>query len=330
MGSKNNDPPTLKRIRTAALRCLHVARRVGSTQAQSRDQGLAAARAAAGGTLPRGERAQITHWLTVAWDTYTRRAPYVPYSMPGRAERIETRTRCAVERAHGDAGFRTTEHGHETIVRCGGVASAQSTVGTCYPGDFGLPNSYNYQVACSTHTLTVPHTWLVRVAARGIAIVDGLVTLDAVQISPGIYRAIWVRQGRGTSLVEEHGVLCRDGLEFSHGRDVVQARATLARRVRLSERARAEKAEDEVARAAAAFAEIGLAVVAQSVLVTASDSTAAGNCASGTLDWAERHVGGRTSAPVSAVIHAALAVGDRVDLATRACRVAVIRATTAK
>lgn len=54
-------------------------------------------------------------------------------------------------------------------------------------------------------TITVPVNWYRTVFTRGLAGLDGLVTLSAKQLAPNIYKATWLEQGRGTSLRLVHG-----------------------------------------------------------------------------------------------------------------------------
>lgn len=54
-------------------------------------------------------------------------------------------------------------------------------------------------------TITVPVNWYRTVFAQGLAGLDGLVTLSAEQMAPGVYKATWLEQGRGTSLRLVHG-----------------------------------------------------------------------------------------------------------------------------
>jgi hypothetical protein len=64
----------------------------------------------------------------------------------------------------------------------------------------------------STHTVQVRRDWLVRVDAHELAVVDGLLTLDAEPIQghgPELFRATWVEQGRGCDIHAVHGYIAR-------------------------------------------------------------------------------------------------------------------------
>ncbi len=61
------------------------------------------------------------------------------------------------------------------------------------------------------------------------------------------------------------------------------------------------------------------------VRVTAADSRRAGNCETGTNDWAARHLDGVSSATVGQILDALAASGDRTTLAIAACAVAIAR-----
>lgn len=70
--------------------------------------------------------------------------------------------------------------------------------------------------ACNyrTHSFTVPVDWCARVQSRGLAIVDGMLTLDAAPIDGApegvdLFAAAWVIQGRGNSAQCKRGYIAR-------------------------------------------------------------------------------------------------------------------------
>ncbi|MFD1381696.1 hypothetical protein [Fodinicurvata halophila] len=70
------------------------------------------------------------------------------------------------------------------------------------------------------HVIRVPGRWLRMVHGAGLAVVDGLLTLDVSPLERApegveLYRAVWAGQGRGYQVRTDHGyiALTRDPLE---------------------------------------------------------------------------------------------------------------------
>jgi hypothetical protein len=158
-------------------------------------------------------------------------------------------------------------------------------------------------------TLTVPSDW--RVRTRGIEVVDEMLTLDAEPIdAPAGFRAwqaTWVRQGRGSTLVVERGLIVRSNRseETTHAREL----ATAVGQLRARNRARLL---DQIDPTRPEY---------RDVRVRVGGSSRAGNCPSGTADWVERHFSGHSSVTVAEIAE----VEDRRHLALAACRVAILR-----
>jgi hypothetical protein len=163
----------------------------------------------------------------------------------------------------------------------------------------------------TTH-LTVPETWLDDVHAHNLDYVDGMLTLSAelVETTDGIevFRATWVRQGRGYELYAESGMIARhvhfggavttfhsassdpkkavSGLRRKltvQGLDPAEAQARRTAR----QQARAAKQAASLARLVARVAAWDLAEI-QHVIVRRADSLKAGNCEPGTDDFIAR------------------------------------------
>lgn len=249
------------------------------------------------------------------------------------AKRIES----DVLEAYRSAGYRSATHSHDASVACrtGGLAAcrADSESGQASPRSVGLPNAYAkraFSVATSSHQLTVSPTWRRDVHDAGLAVVDGMLTLGARPASglPDAWEATWARQSKGTSLVTERGVIVLHEGRLTHARSLEHARklrSTADLQIARAEKER-RKAEEVTRRRA------GLEAWTERELetrLTLDVSVQAGNCESGTLDWAHRHlpdtdvVAGRTT--VRTVLQAAFASGDRVDFAVKACLVGVRR-----
>lgn len=90
-----------------------------------------------------------------------------------------------------------------------------------------------------THTVTVPTDWRIRVQRRGLAELDGLMTIDAAPLEGApegvdLYAAAWIEQGRGNACSVVRGYIARDaarGLSY-HARTAADALAGLRRKVR--------------------------------------------------------------------------------------------------
>lgn len=137
------------------------------------------------------------------------------------------------------------------------------------------------------HSVTAPHGWLVRVHKRGLAEIDGLLTLDAAPLDHApqgirLYAAVWAEQGRGYEVHTRRGViaLADDGTAY-HGRDLDQALRGLARKL-TGRRLSAEWA----ALAAASIDRFRAAVAPHADLqVRVSDARAIGACEYGIRQW---------------------------------------------
>jgi hypothetical protein len=80
----------------------------------------------------------------------------------------------------------------------------------------------------------VPREWLRTVSRRGLAVVDGLLTLEARHLDRvggvDLYAAAWVERGRGYSATVERGVLAVSGATSYHGTDAAAALRGIARK----------------------------------------------------------------------------------------------------
>lgn len=136
------------------------------------------------------------------------------------------------------------------------------------------------------HRICVPRDWRTRVERRGLAILGGLLTLDAhplaVRGDEQVFAAVWARQGRGYSVVTERGYLALGGGEHFHGDSPDAALAGLRRK-----RSRASKqpvpslmstdVEDFIARMQRH----------KSLCVSVDDARETGACEYGIASWCE-------------------------------------------
>jgi len=160
-----------------------------------------------------------------------------------------------------------------------------------------------YSTRYQDTAITVPADWRVRVARRGLAAVDGMMTLDAAPIEGAaaaalaargpppaaprgaapagieLHAAIWLVQGRGTSVTAQRGVIARTaGLSY-HGTDASQALAGLKRKQRAAE-------WDATLRAADLSALIEKS--GSGIVVSIADARAVGACEYGIKSWCHR------------------------------------------
>lgn len=119
------------------------------------------------------------------------------------------------------------DHGEETCT----VTNIPSEVGCVQSQskDWNLySKSTKYPATVTDTYLTVPRNWISRVQSRGLAVVDGMMTLDAQaleshQAGVDLFGAVWLEQGRGYALHCRRGVIARSGALSAHGKDAAQA-----------------------------------------------------------------------------------------------------------
>lgn len=137
------------------------------------------------------------------------------------------------------------------------------------------------------HRLVVPHGWLARVYRRGLACVDGMLTLDAAPLDHApdgiaLYAAVWAEQGRGYEVHTRRGVLAiaADGTAY-HGADARAAVQGLQRKLG------AGRLSAEWSALVAASTEKFRAAVAPhaDLLVRVADARAIGACEYGIRSW---------------------------------------------
>jgi hypothetical protein len=214
--------------------------------------------------------------------------------------------------AYDRAGYRTATHSHALSIKIGVPSGASSDSGTARPSSVGLPNAYTgFHVATSAHTLRVAPHWLRNVKGRGLGTVDGLLTLECAaepdqSVSHYAYPAVWVRQGRGTSLVTERGWLVQRADGYWTHANTVRA-AKLARQPLAAVLAALDVSTEQA--------------LELDPIVTLAHCRAAGLCQAGCSDFIERHLGGSRRGIRARVLHrVAVAAGDRVAFVERAIR----------
>lgn len=160
--------------------------------------------------------------------------------------------------------------------------------------------------------INVQPGWLTRILpVPGLAEAGKMLTTHAEQVEPGLWKASWVRQGRGYDLNHESGYILQIEGEWFHGATAESVRKLAVRRHEFSRRSKrlALLTVPEIIR------EYG------DVQVQMRDSLRAGNCESGTRSWIARYAPGRESGTVAEVL--AL---DSGSYAVRTCKAAILRA----
>lgn len=140
-------------------------------------------------------------------------------------------------RGEFNRAFRQPAHGSTGVI----LTDDPAKVGIvqCVTDDWDLyAKSYRHGPArVQDTTITAPAKWISRVQKRGIAILDGMMTLDAAVLegSPDgvtLYAARWAEQGRGTSVNVSNGIIAVSGEYSYHAFDANRALAGLKRKIK--------------------------------------------------------------------------------------------------
>lgn len=170
--------------------------------------------------------------------------------------------------------------------------------------------------------ITIARAWRRSVRARGLAVLDGLLTTHAGPVTRRgdveAYPAKWVRQGRGLSVRPESGWIARhrpSGTSYHQaGGDAARAVAGLRRKMRVQSipqeerdarrRRHQETRQAKLERLVGQLARQDLSDVAD-VVVTRHDSLRAGNCEPGTDQFIDTFFPDRASATIVEIAAAA-------------------------
>lgn len=97
----------------------------------------------------------------------------------------------------------------------------------------------SYAASEDHHRIIVPYNWRLRVERRGLALLDGMMTLDASPCDGApagidLFAAVWVEQGRGYSVNVERGYIAisTDRCRSFHGATAFSAVSGLLRKIR--------------------------------------------------------------------------------------------------
>lgn len=146
----------------------------------------------------------------------------------------------AVRIAFSAAGYRSATHGDlsyhlTTDPAAVGVRQEEYADRSIYRGKYK-----GWSARVQNTAITVPIDWRLRVQRRGLAVVDGMLTLDAAPLAGApdgvdLYAATWLEQGRGTALSAHDGYIARQDDMSYHGDTIESALAGLKRKLRAAE-----------------------------------------------------------------------------------------------
>lgn len=131
------------------------------------------------------------------------------------------------------------------------------------------------------HKAIVPRQWLSRVCWRGLAVVDGMMTLDAAPLEGApkgveLYAARWVVQGRGYQACSVSGYIARSSRAAFHGESPKAALRGLKRKEANAAWVAALKDFGSLAELVARYAHLTVRI---------ADARAIGACEYGILSW---------------------------------------------
>lgn len=178
------------------------------------------------------------------------------------------------------SAYRWAQHG-DVVLRCTrdpaavGVSQVDSHSFDVYGGSFK-----GWSCRVQDTTVTIPFSWVSRVQKRELTCVDGLFTLDAAPVlAEGceLYAAMWVEQGRGTSLTARSGYIARIGKRSYHAETAQKAVAGIKRKLR------EQKITAALYKPTAKIAE--LVACNADMRVSLADARATGACEYGIRSW---------------------------------------------
>jgi len=203
-------------------------------------------------------------------------------------ERLDALRRAAVTNAaksmlrHGAAG------GHTMKVSFAPDESKVTYVVTMNQNRDTYAGSYKGWVANEDHhRITVPNDWRLRVERKGLANLDGMLTLDAHPLmSDGdvqVYAATWARQGRGYNVHVDHGYIAVLGREHFHADSLEAAIKGVVRKEKLAgapERSVFSPYKSSVEAFVKRYA-------SHNLTVSVSDAKESGSCDFGIRSWCD-------------------------------------------
>lgn len=199
------------------------------------------------------------------------------------AQRLERRRLRAIK-DHYHRTIRTGQH-DELRIRW---ASDAADVGVAQQArtDWGVYRGSYRGWACKywITTLTMPRQWISRVERHGLAVLGGMLTLDAEPVAGApagvdLYAAVWISNGRGNTINVHRGHIAHDGLLEHHATTAAQALAGLARKQRAASTETVGPGVAELPRYVQRHPDL---------VVTLDDARQIGACNSGIRAWCEQ------------------------------------------
>jgi len=165
-------------------------------------------------------------------------------------------------------------HGKWVCTLTADPAKVGVTLDQYYTGE----KSGKWRIQATDTFVTVPADWRVRVQRKTLAIVDGLMTLDASPLEAEgceLFAATWARRTGAKNIAIDHGYIARAGAVTYHGATADQAMTGLAKKAR------------ELAFSARLAAADLSALVAKcpDARVSVADARATGACVYGIRSW---------------------------------------------
>lgn len=198
------------------------------------------------------------------------------------AQRLAAARSLRLENAYRSA-YRVATHGSIEVI----TTTSPAAVGIRQTEDLdwqGYSKSTKYPMRLQHTLITAPADWRARVQRRGLAMIDGMLTLDAAPLDApsdiDLYAATWLVQGRGTTTAAVRGyIACSDGRTY-HADTAAAALAGLGRKIKraqldaeMTALIESSSLHDLVARAPA------------SAVVRLADARAVGACEYGIQSW---------------------------------------------
>lgn len=201
-----------------------------------------------------------------------------------RLSRLRERAVAVVARQtfrHGAAGGTSMQVGFAASTAAVGYQVIIDSNRDTYRGSFK-----GWAATEDHHRITVPKDWRIRVRRRGLAVLGGLMTLDAHPLpsSAGVelYAAVWASQGRGYGVNTHRGFIAVSGDESFHAEAIDDALKGLNRKIRAQGREPViSSLEVDVDAFIQRFSKY------KNVPVSISHARESGSCEFGILSWCE-------------------------------------------
>lgn len=150
-------------------------------------------------------------------------------AVPTLRQRCIARVGRDVRKAYKDCSYRCAESrwagGHHGLVVLIGAPSADGESTRVWS------SNGKWSGNDSEHRISVPLSWIRTVAAQGLAVVDGRLTLAATPVDGRVFAATWVKQSRGVSITTEHGFIFQIDGKWQHAKTLQSAQKQTKTRI---------------------------------------------------------------------------------------------------